>query len=211
MARLLWWIILTTAMLVDVTDGAWRSNSVDAVSQPQPTRQPRQRGPFFRIPIGTKWTMNNELVLPFQNTNVKLTIPVTYEFKNTSRFAFVKAAARTFGDDFKDGGEEEGEDSDQLGLFNSIESSLRSLGLDGQSCLLRAICEINDSPAQDLTLIGEVITLLLTPRKSLKERRFLFEYLRAEDIGRTTGDCWRQYRTCPFSVVSILDGIRFKR
>ena len=51
---------------------------------------------------------------------------------------------------------------DQLSIFESLETSLRNAGLDGKACLLRTICEIQNQPINRYSLIGGILTALLT-------------------------------------------------
>ncbi|KAK2712411.1 uncharacterized protein LOC136025548 [Artemia franciscana] len=53
-------------------------------------------------------------------------------------------------------------EGDQYQIFKSIESALAVMGVDGRSCLLRTICEMQKNPIGEMTMIGEIITALLT-------------------------------------------------
>ena len=39
---------------------------------------------------------------------------------------------------------------------------MKELGVDGKACLLRTICELQESPVAEWTFVGELITHFLT-------------------------------------------------
>ena len=43
-----------------------------------------------------------------------------------------------------------------------VEDFLFTFGLDGKGCLLRAICEMHESPLLGYGLVGEIINVFLT-------------------------------------------------
>ncbi len=47
-------------------------------------------------------------------------------------------------------------------LYEAAEDLLFKFGLDGKPCLLRAICEMHESPLLGYGFIGEVLELFLT-------------------------------------------------
>ncbi|XP_047481624.1 uncharacterized protein LOC125034027 [Penaeus chinensis] len=95
---------------------------------------------------------------------------------------------------------------DQLNIFHSIEDSLASLGVDGRSCLLRLICELQGNAIGRYTVVGELLTLLFTPKRGIND--FLHDYIEAEDAGRDGGDCASRYQACPFSLTGTLERYR---
>eukprot|EP00095_Tigriopus_kingsejongensis_P007640 maker-scaffold1040_size68023-snap-gene-0.18 protein:Tk07640 transcript:maker-scaffold1040_size68023-snap-gene-0.18-mRNA-1 annotation:"hypothetical protein KGM_09117" len=80
-----------------------------------------------------------------------------------------------------------------------IEDFLFKMGLDGKPCLLRAICEMHESPLLGYGLFGEVIELVLTATKSPYSKQ-LSEYIEAERTGQDDGECWPYYKDCPKSL-----------
>ena len=42
-----------------------------------------------------------------------------------------------------------------------VEEALNRTGLNGRQCVLRAICELRETPIHEASLLGETITLLL--------------------------------------------------
>ncbi|XP_076041873.1 uncharacterized protein LOC143025751 [Oratosquilla oratoria] len=91
---------------------------------------------------------------------------------------------------------------DQLNIFSSIESTLASLGVEGRPCLLRLICEMQENPIGRYTVIGEVLSVLLTPKRDLSD--FLHDYIEAEEVGRQNQDCSNMYSKCPFSIINAI-------
>ncbi|GAB6030955.1 hypothetical protein CHUAL_007779 [Chamberlinius hualienensis] len=147
---------------------------------------------WFHIPEGTKWEMTHAFTIPLSTlTEITVNVPLTYTFNSTAS-------------------EERSLSDEQLDIFSTIEDTLQSVGLDGKSCLLRAICEINENPYRDFTLIGEVIMLLLRPRHRVESRGFLYDYYKAEDVGRRRGKCWQTYYKCPLSIKYFLASLRYK-
>ena len=51
---------------------------------------------------------------------------------------------------------------DQLQIFKSVEGALQVAGVDGKSCLLRTICEMQRHPIGEFSILGEIVTILLT-------------------------------------------------
>lgn len=47
-------------------------------------------------------------------------------------------------------------------VYEIMEDFLFKMGLDGKSCLLRAICEMHESPLMGYGLFGEIMELILT-------------------------------------------------
>ncbi|CAL4098076.1 unnamed protein product [Meganyctiphanes norvegica] len=91
-------------------------------------------------------------------------------------------------------------EDDQLNIFHSIEGSLSGLGVDGRSCMLRLICELQGNSIGQYSIIGELLSVLFTPKRGLKD--FFHEYLEAEVVGQDDQDCTELYHTCPFSIMN---------
>ena len=47
-------------------------------------------------------------------------------------------------------------------LYEIVEEFLFKFGMDGKACLLRAICEMHESPLVGYGLFGEMLELFLT-------------------------------------------------
>ncbi|XP_068202359.1 uncharacterized protein [Palaemon carinicauda] len=95
---------------------------------------------------------------------------------------------------------------DQLNVFRSIEDSMGAMGVNGRECLLRLICELTSNPIGEFTVIGEIITVLFTPKRGMNE--FLQEYIDAEIAGARGEHCPKRYPTCPFSIMNIVKKYR---
>ncbi|XP_027215781.2 uncharacterized protein [Penaeus vannamei] len=105
-------------------------------------------------------------------------------------------------------------DEDRLTTYNSLETVFSNFGIDGHQCLLKAICETAETTASEYGLIGELLSLLLSPNHALDEAKDgLLEYTAAESYGRDVGNCDLAYSSCPLTLgellktgVSILQG-----
>ena len=53
-------------------------------------------------------------------------------------------------------------DNEQYHIYKSLEGILEATGVDGKACLLRTICEMQKNPIGEFTVIGEIMTILLT-------------------------------------------------
>ncbi|XP_047121942.1 uncharacterized protein LOC124805424 [Schistocerca piceifrons] len=79
--------------------------------------------------------------------------------------------------------------------YGAISSIMDGLGVDGHSCLLRAICEAAETPLLHDGLLGELAHLLLSPGNQEEE---LQEHREAREAGRGGGGgaCLRRYDAC---------------
>lgn len=89
-------------------------------------------------------------------------------------------------------------------LYEVVEEFLFKFGMDGKACLLRAICEMHESPLAGYGLFGEMLELFLTASLSPYAKR-LTDYVAAEAAGKDDGECWRYYKDCPKSLFGIND------
>ncbi|CAG7826053.1 unnamed protein product [Allacma fusca] len=86
-------------------------------------------------------------------------------------------------------------------LVPRIENLLKSYGLDGRGCFLRAVCEVHQTPLiSAYGFLGEVLTLLFSVSNSPYAKSHLREYLIAEDMGKN-GQCESYYRNCTESIL----------
>ncbi|XP_069941083.1 uncharacterized protein [Cherax quadricarinatus] len=90
-------------------------------------------------------------------------------------------------------------------LYKVVENSLGTVGLDGKACLLRAICEMLESPLNNHGFFGEVIQLFLSPSRSTENTEHLHEYTEAEHWGRAEKHCLRYHQGCPYSFFTTPD------
>jgi len=92
---------------------------------------------------------------------------------------------------------------DQYNLFRSLEKSLQRTGIDGKACLLRAICEMQQNPINHYSIMGEIATALLTPKRA--KGNFMKDYLDAEYAGQAdSSSCSSLYHTCPVSLFDFM-------
>lgn len=94
---------------------------------------------------------------------------------------------------------------DQIDVLGKIEKSLDKGGMAGRQCVLRAICELTETPIHHWTVFGEMLNNLLRPKNGTHEA--LEEYKRAEKIGEEHGDCWSFYPECPISIFNVIPDV----
>merc|ERR1739846_207828 len=94
---------------------------------------------------------------------------------------------------------------DQIDVLGRIEKALDKGGLAGRQCVLRAICELTETPIHHWTVFGEMLNNLLRPKNGTHEA--LEEYKKAEKIGEEQGDCWSFYPECPISIFNIIPDV----
>ena len=73
-------------------------------------------------------------------------------------------------------------------LYRGVEKYLGHItGADGQSCLLRAMCEASSIPLHDEGLIGDAVTFLLTTNYATEEEDERFKkYFAAQATGQVS-------------------------
>ncbi|KAK8371710.1 hypothetical protein O3P69_013562 [Scylla paramamosain] len=96
-------------------------------------------------------------------------------------------------------------DDDRIGIYSVIINTLNRFGVDGKACLLRAVCEVAESPLRDDGLLGEVLNIILTASYGASSSH-LYDYINAEHYGRAYGDCWSAYPQCPMSLFKLFNG-----
>ncbi|XP_069971360.1 uncharacterized protein [Penaeus vannamei] len=160
-----------------------------------------QQRPILMSP---RWTITNQVSLPTGSNSAP---DRAARYIHAVQFLFI--ATLTLKDLFppdEGSGGSRSLGEDQLNIFHSIEDSLASLGVDGRSCLLRLICELQGNAIGRYTVVGELLTLLFTPKRGMND--FLHDYIEAEDAGRDGGDCAARYQSCPFSLTGTLERYR---
>jgi len=89
--------------------------------------------------------------------------------------------------------------------FERMETSIARLGLDGESCVLRLLCEVNAKPPADAGLLGDIINLVFRgdPYEGVSSDKSLRrDYRQAQELG-SRGDCWQLQRGCPLSLFNM--------
>ena len=97
--------------------------------------------------------------------------------------------------------------SQRKGIFNYIESYLNGFGgVDGASCLERALCEVAAAPDHEDGILGDAINYLLRVEKDgFVEHP---KYAHAQEIGELTGDCFEFQYMCPVSIFNVIDTLK---
>jgi len=87
-------------------------------------------------------------------------------------------------------------------LYEYVEDYLFTFGMDGKACLLRAICEMHESPLLGYGLVGELLEIFLTPSRSAYQQK-MSEYISAEQTGKQEGECWKFNKDCSKSLFKL--------
>lgn len=85
-------------------------------------------------------------------------------------------------------------------------------GKNGRECLLRAICEVAETPVNHNGLVGELLQLFFTPGK---HERVSQDYRDARKVGLNRVDCEKMYPDCPFGhgildSFSLIENFKFQ-
>jgi len=88
----------------------------------------------------------------------------------------------------------------RLLVYRALENTLLNFGLNGRDCLLRATCEIHESPLHGHGLLGEMLQFFFTVSNSPEVGSEGFDYVQAERMGRDRGDCTVYKTKCPQSL-----------
>ncbi|XP_055678217.1 uncharacterized protein LOC129786975 [Lutzomyia longipalpis] len=84
------------------------------------------------------------------------------------------------------------DDSRKL-LYSLLKVTMERRGVDGEECLLRAVCEVAESSYKQNGLFGELIDLIFTPQ----DDELGPEYTAARTIGLRGGNCQSSFSKCP--------------
>ena len=97
-------------------------------------------------------------------------------------------------------------DSIRSAFYKQIENVVGKVsGADGQSCLLRAMCEVGSNPFHDDGILGDVMNFLLTSNYAAEEEDDRFKtYLKAQSHGQLSGDCSSYHKQCPMSFFKLI-------
>lgn len=111
-----------------------------------------------------------------------------------------------------------------LDVYLPIEEFLAENGFVGRACLLRSICEAANSPFQheNMDLLEEIAHVILTPSQEVLTEDAICsknnsdvldslppvkQYLAAECLGKSDGDCKIAYPHCPKSPLDMFSQI----
>ncbi|XP_015110333.1 uncharacterized protein LOC107036713 [Diachasma alloeum] len=90
-------------------------------------------------------------------------------------------------------------------LFPRIEAFLQSTGLDGRSCVLRALCEAGQRSREMVgkgTFVQELLHSIFRLRHD-GHRFDKFEHRVYDSAHESTGDCAKDYPTCKHSIYEL--------
>ncbi|XP_053643524.1 uncharacterized protein [Cherax quadricarinatus] len=87
-------------------------------------------------------------------------------------------------------------------LYSLLGDFLSKAGLDGEECILRAVCDVGEAPLDEYGLLGEIITLIFAP--GFEGNNLHKDFMQAEEYGRSYGNCWSAFPNCPMSMREML-------
>ncbi|XP_023326486.1 uncharacterized protein LOC111699929 [Eurytemora carolleeae] len=139
-------------------------------------------------------------------TSLTATVPFSFNFPTASTASGRSLGLYDYGDEYE--GRSFGSiptmAAQRKGIFDSIESYLNRFGgVNGASCLERAICEVAATPDHDDGILGDAMNLLLKVDKEAYAEHP--QYAHAQQKGEIGGDCSEFHRVCPVSIFSIID------
>ena len=183
-------LCLTTAVLGDYQDYSnylypetysYPDNTSLASYYPRYHNQPTQASKRLFDQGFSYWygsaTFDVAIPIPDLGTTLYCTMPFRVQLPSTAR----DATGRSL-----DGSG--GSQGMRSSLYRGVEKYLGHVtGADGQSCLLRAMCEASSIPLHDEGLIGDVITFLLTTNYATEEEDDKFKkYFAAQAKGQVS-------------------------
>ncbi|KAG7172638.1 uncharacterized protein LOC121861427 isoform X1 [Homarus americanus] len=92
--------------------------------------------------------------------------------------------------------------NERSALYSLLGDFLSKAGLDGEECVLRAVCEVGEAPLEEYGILGEFINLIFAP--GFQGDEFHRDHIQAEEYGRSYGNCWSAFPDCPMSLREML-------
>merc|ERR550517_355062 len=157
-------------------------------------------------------SMSLDVPLVDLGTDLSLSVPFSFDFPSATTTG---RAGTGYGDYYTGNAVGYGRSLDssisqRKGLFNTIEHYLgRFGGVDGRSCLKRAICEVAATPAHQDGILGDAMNLLLKVDTEPEAFNQTPEYADAQQVGETEKECTRFHADCPVSIFKIIDTFQF--
>ncbi|KAF2356435.1 Protein of unknown function DM4/12, partial [Trinorchestia longiramus] len=167
----------------------------------------------FALPPGSVLSFVGEISIPFQRgmptgyasaTNLELPLTLDLDalqwtssqnpffylpFESTADFVRRKKRQLKYG-------------GDRTLFYQILEDFLTNLGMSGQACLLRAICETHELPFYEHGFFGEVLRLILTASLAYDMPESMDVYVEAEKLGSHFHNCSRYKPRCPHTLYS---------
>jgi len=163
----------------------------------------------FFIPQTSGWLLKAtfQVVIPIEDNNggpLIITLPITYNVDSgdISGRSFETGAARTFSS----------HEDHRHSILRTVESYIERLGgfHDGHACILRAICEVAETPQNTDGFLGDLVNMMLAPVYLLDGFNGDIgedtDYIIAQKDGYFGRDCSRYHHECPASLFSYIDG-----
>ncbi|CAH2049130.1 unnamed protein product, partial [Iphiclides podalirius] len=161
------------------------------------------------FPYGATYKLLVGMISPVPNNDgISLIFAINFQYQylqyqnisQLSQYYFIKQVSR----EQRDLDVEERKD-ERLVFYKAVADLLQMKGMNGEDCVLRAICEAAQFPVEEEGLVGEVLHILLTPdygRTAFEENDpgwndLMSPYIDAAVVGRQMFDCASVYYNCP--------------
>lgn len=235
--------------IVDLPE-SWAKNSEPINHEEHPvvqTKPRRIKRSSWSLPPNTSTRMILDIIMPIvplNNTFSALTLDLIYRFvlPTYSQLNTLYSTLGRLDTNELDGDnersnvidleffEEQRANNERRSIYQHVQGLFENFGFDGQTCLLRAICEMAEAPLVHQGLVGKLIDLIFTP-SLLKVPKSMEPYLSSNRIRRDVvnipelevlhnpidddytdayrtgkeGKCWTRYYTCPVSIFKLVN------
>jgi len=148
-------------------------------------------------PLNLELTFDLTMPLTDINSKIEVSVPFSFDFPTSS------SRKRVFSGRSLDS---LGTESFRTTFYKNVENFVgRFSGADGQSCLLRAMCEVGSNPFHGDGILGDIMNFMLTANFVTEEEDDRFKtYLKAQSHGQLTGDCSSYHKDCPLSFFTLI-------
>ncbi|XP_050302616.1 uncharacterized protein LOC126740579 [Anthonomus grandis grandis] len=155
------------------------------------------------------------VILPRRSINISWCFQAQYNLPyNISNFYPTTVAVRSGG---------LGVDLARIKFYEYLAMMLDNFGLHGENCVLRSVCEVAEIPMYEKedSVLEKIVHFLFTPslelnlnetNRALENSKFKTltqKLLKAEDYGKTQGECEIKYSKCIMSIVDLMTVLYF--
>lgn len=97
-------------------------------------------------------------------------------------------------------------DESRLFMYSALQKTWDRRGRNGRECILRAICEVAESPFGHNGMFGQIVDAIFTPHSEDEHHGEGTPFQDAREAGLSHADCGATYKLCPFGE-GFLDSI----
>ncbi|XP_023323111.1 uncharacterized protein LOC111697361 [Eurytemora carolleeae] len=163
---------------------------------------------FTTLPASYTLTASFTLKIPLTDigTSLSLVVPFSFTFPSTSR----SFDGRSFQEDSETG--RSFGSTTRADLYSTLEKYIATAtGMDGEACLLRAVCEVGAAPEHEDGLMGDAVTTLLTATNTYTSitnpSQHANQYAEAQLTGQMSGNCKKYAEKCPMSLFNLIERV----